>query len=360
MKNRLGLLFGVQFLLLLTLLPACSENPAIAPKQSLFDNSNSEGASVTAGAPLFFPGDHAAHPEYQLEWWYLTFVLEDENNNAYAAQYTLFRFLGSNTESSWSSPHLFMAHAALHSQHTQAFSERFARGGVGNAGITTAPFSAFLDDWLWQSQSENLFPSTLIMKINDAASLSLTMRNTGPLVLHGQDGYSEKSVDGRFRSYYYSQPFIEVSGELQLDERTVSVKGKGWFDHEWTSELANEEALGWDWFSLHLDNGDKVMAFRMHVDDKPPHITGTYITPDGTVRTLPASAFSLTPVKTTVLDGNTFPLQWRMTIPEEGIDVSLRPFKTDQLNRGRFTYYEGRIEISGSHTGAGFMELTGY
>ncbi|WP_414828083.1 lipocalin-like domain-containing protein [Alteromonas sp. H39] len=341
-------------------LAGCSEHSSIAPSQSLFSSNNSHGAAVSKGTPLQFPRDHGEHYAHQLEWWYLTFVLEDENETPYAAQFTLFRFLGNDSNSSWSSGQLYMAHGALHSRHHHAFSERFARGKVGNAGVTTAPFSAFLDDWAWQSQSAELFPSTLTMTLHRSASLVLNMESTGPLVLHGDDGYSEKSADGNFRSYYYSQPFINVSGELTLNDKRVAVSGNGWFDHEWTSELANDNALGWDWFSLHLDNGDKVMAFRMHVDKQAPHITGTYITKQGNARTLPASAFTLLPETTTKLGDKQLPLHWRMTIPKEGIDVSLRPFKTDQLNRGRFSYYEGRIEISGSHTGAGFMELTGY
>lgn len=346
--------------LVLLFLSGCSENPAIAPTQSLFAGNDSAGAVVTKGKVLQFPRDHGAHLSYQLEWWYLTFVLEDDNNTPYAAQFTLFRFLGSDGASAWSSPQLYMAHGALHSRHHHAFSERFARGNVGNTGVTTAPFSAFLDDWVWQSQGAELFPSALTMTLNNSASLSLRMQSEGPLVLHGNNGYSEKSAEGEFRSYYYSQPFIKVTGELTLDGQSVEVTGNGWFDHEWTSELASDNALGWDWFSLHLDNGDKVMAFRMHVDKQPPHITGTYITKEGNARTLPASAFTLSPEKTTTLADKTLPLHWRMTIPEEGIDLSLRPFKYDQLNRGRFTYYEGRIVVSGSHTGSGFMELTGY
>ena len=342
------------------LLVGCVDNTPIAPTQSLFANNDSEGAAVTKGMALQFPQDHGAHEAYQLEWWYLTFVLEDENNTPYAAQFTLFRFLDSGDPSTWSSAQLYMAHGALHSQDHHAFSERFARGEVGNAGVTMSPFSAFLDDWVWQSQSAELFPSTLTMKLNNTASLSLSMESNGPLIRHGDSGYSVKSADGRFRSYYYSQPFIRVTGELTLNNKRLTVSGNGWFDHEWTSELANDSALGWDWFSLHLDNGDKVMAFRMHVDDQPPHITGTYISKEGKSRTLPASAFTLAPVSSTQLGDKTLPLHWRMTIPEEGIDILLRPFKTDQLNRGRFTYYEGRIEISGSHSGAGFMELTGY
>ena len=40
---------------------------------------------------LSFPEDHAAHPDYRIEWWYLTANLEDERGEPLGLQWTLFR-----------------------------------------------------------------------------------------------------------------------------------------------------------------------------------------------------------------------------------------------------------------------------
>src|SRR3954466_14105430 len=48
-------------------------------------------APVVAGVPLQFPADHGPHPEFRIEWWYVTANLIDAAGTAYGAQWTLFR-----------------------------------------------------------------------------------------------------------------------------------------------------------------------------------------------------------------------------------------------------------------------------
>lgn len=43
------------------------------------------------GQSIRLPADHAAHPDYRSEWWYLTGNLKDEQGRGYGMQWTLFR-----------------------------------------------------------------------------------------------------------------------------------------------------------------------------------------------------------------------------------------------------------------------------
>ena len=50
-----------------------------------------EGYSVPEpGRALVFPEDHGAHPEFRIEWWYLTANLKDESGADLGLQWTLF------------------------------------------------------------------------------------------------------------------------------------------------------------------------------------------------------------------------------------------------------------------------------
>ena len=186
------------------------------------------------------------------------------------------------------------------------------------------------------------------------------MHTDKPFVFHGDGGVSNKTADGKYRSYYYSQPFIQVDGQIHINNEKHSVSGVGWYDHEWTSQLADDKALGWDWFSLHFDDGMKLMAFTMHVDGKPSYSTGTLIKPDGSSRTLTSDALALEAFETASVAGRDIPVRWHITLPEHNIEVTTDVFKNDQWNPSRFPYYEGAIRFSGSHSGKGYMELTGY
>lgn len=360
--------------LLALLLSACSDQSVSTdPKSVLFSESTPSvtGKPANPNYVINLPADHLAHPDFSVEWWYITANLNDENGDDYAFQWTLFRFRTGEQISSWDNGQSYMAHVSLHSENQHWFAERFARGGVGNAGLTEQPLTLFLDDWQWQANDGqgSLFPSTITasniadtqtQQSTQDAQLSLHLSTNGPFVLHGQKGYSVKSVTPPLASHYYSQPFIQVTGNLQVNGKEHQLTGQGWFDHEWSSQLMDASTAGWDWFSLHLDSGAKIMAFRMRLSGQTDYISGSYIEPNGTSTALSSSELVLEPQGQTEMSGRLYPLAWRLNLPGKNINLKLQASKNDQVNSGRFTYYEGALDISGTHSGRGFMELTGY
>ena len=349
---------------------------------------------------MSFPQDHGTHDQFDIEWWYLTANLQDEAGDPYGLQWTLFRFKnsrprssqaeGNNSSSSlknspitlnestvsldkkWHNDQIYMAHASIHSLDTHWFSEKFARGGVGNAGLTVLPLNLFIDDWQWLNSDGDtgLFPSTLTFSATDTskpnaeASATFTLNQTGPLVQHGDNGFSVKSNSGH-ASHYYSAPFISIEGELTQAIDTVTtapikLKGQAWFDKEWTSQLLDTGTQGWDWLSLHLDDGNKIMAFRMRLKNQDDYVTGSYITSTGEQITLQPGDLTLQPVSVKKVDGRQLPLIWKLIIPSKKIDLTISTLKDKQWNNAAVPYYEGMVKIEGSHGGVGFLELTGY
>ncbi|GAC31815.1 lipocalin-like domain-containing protein [Paraglaciecola polaris] len=360
--------------IMVLLLGACSDQSVGSdPKSVLFSDSTPavKGTPASPNYVITLPADHLAHPDFSVEWWYLTANLHDENGADYAFQWTLFRFKTRDQINAWDNGQSYMAHVSLHSKNKHWFAERFARGGVGNAGVTEQPLSLFLDDWQWQADEGQglLFPSTITVRnIPDTQmkqpaqdiEVSLHLSTHGPFVLHGQKGYSVKSVTPPLASHYYSQPFIQVTGGLRVNGQEHQLTGQGWFDHEWSSQLMDTSTAGWDWFSIHLDNGAKIMAFRMRLPGQTDYISGSYIEPNGTSTALSSSELALVPHSQTQVAGRLFPLTWRLSLANKNIELKLQANKSDQLNSGRFAYYEGALNISGTHSGKGFMELTGY
>ena len=349
---------------------------------------------------MSFPQDHGTHDQFDIEWWYLTANLQDEAGDPYGLQWTLFRFKNSRPRSSqaegnnsslslknspvtlnesavfldkkWHNDQIYMAHASIHSLDTHWFSEKFARGGVGNAGLTVLPLNLFIDDWQWLNSDGDtgLFPSTLTFSATDTskpnaeASATFTLNQTGPLVQHGDNGFSVKSNSGH-ASHYYSAPFISIEGELTQAIDTVTtapikLKGQAWFDKEWTSQLLDTGTQGWDWLSLHLDDGNKIMAFRMRLKNQDDYVTGSYITSTGEQITLQPGDLTLQPVSVKKVDGRQLPLIWKLMIPSKKIDLTISTLKDKQWNNAAVPYYEGMVKIEGSHGGVGFLELTGY
>ena len=139
-SSRLFLREATRYLLLLLfvcgLISACDgstfesndEQKKAIPNRFFGDiKTNADFASVEIGSPVTLPYDHKSHPEFQLEWWYLTFVLADSRGNEFGLQYTLFRFNNSNDRqtigSHWSDTQQWMGHASLHTKNKHYFED---------------------------------------------------------------------------------------------------------------------------------------------------------------------------------------------------------------------------------------------
>lgn len=322
--------------------------------------SAAEGFSAPSrDVTLSFPRDHAPHPDFRIEWWYLTANLQDEAGTPYGLQWTLFRSaLAPQETEGWSNPQLWMGHAAITTPDAHFVSERLARGGIGQAGVTlTNEFNAWIDDWSMRG-AQDLSQLALRASAPDFA-YEMSMRAKGPLVLQGEKGFSVKSASGQ-SSYYYSQPFFDIAGTLRLPQGEIKVSGQAWLDREWSSQpLANDQS-GWDWFSLTFDSGARMMGFVLRSNESAPYTSATWIAPDGSATALPDGAFTARALKWSEVAGRDIPTTWGLSLPEKGVDVTVSALNTQAWMATSVPYWEGPIVIKGTHSGRGYLEMTGY
>lgn len=313
-----------------------------------------DGFSTPAPDPVFdFPADHGAHPDYRIEWWYLTANLEDADGTPYGLQWTLFRSaLAPYEADGWDSPQLWMGHAAVTTETAHFVAERLARGGIGQAGVVADPFSAWIDDWALEGDWQ-----TLQMRATGSDfSYDMALSATGPLVFHGDGGYSVKSAAGQ-ASYYYSQPFFDISGTLNLPTGDVQVTGSAWLDREWSSQPLADNQTGWDWFSLSFDDGAKLMGFRLQQTDGMHYTSATWITAEGEATPYADGALQVEPLLTNAAG---VPVHWRLTLPARGVDVTVQAVNDDAWMTTSVPYWEGPVTFAGTHQGRGYLEMTGY
>ena len=343
-------------LLLALLLPL----PALAQGFAGLGTGSDAYAPVRPGVPVTFPQDHGAHPGHRIEWWYVTANLTDESGAPLGVQWTLFRQAAApnDTGTGWASQQYWMGHAALTTADAHHHAERLARGGIGQAGVEAAPFSAWIDDWSFDSEGADFSPLRLSATGAEFA-YALTLATDAPMVLQGEGGYSLKSDRGQ-ASYYVSQPFFTVTGTVTLNGEDRAVTGRAWMDREWSSQPLAPDQTGWDWFSLHLDNGAKLMLFRLRSGTRAPYLAGNWIDPDGTSTALTPDAITMQPLDTAQVAGRTLPVTWRLSVAGRDLDVTVRALNRDSWNGTSFPYWEGPIAVEGSHGGAGYLEMTGY
>ena len=318
--------------------------------------SAADGFAVPQPNPIFrFPADHGPHPDYRIEWWYLTANLTAADGTPYGLQWTLFRSaLAPEAGAGWTAPQLWMGHAAVTTPDAHFVTERLARGGIGQAGVTADPFAAWIDDWQLQGTFDDLEMSAS----GPDFAYQMELNATGPLIFHGADGYSVKSAEGQ-ASYYYSQPYYDIAGTLQLPQGEVAVTGSAWLDREWSSQPLADNQTGWDWFSLSFDDGAKLMGFLLRDSDGSSYSSATWI--DAESATAYADgAFAAVPLTTSEVAGRTVPVQWQVVLPDRGVDVTVTAIYDGAWMATSVPYWEGPVTVEGSHTGRGYLEMTGY
>ncbi|MDA7086634.1 lipocalin-like domain-containing protein [Pseudomonas sp. SA3-5] len=347
----------------LLLLAACEAETPPAVGFAGLGGSAAGFARVAPGRALGFPADHGAHPDYRIEWWYLTANLEDAQGRAWGVQWTLFRnaLQPGSHETDWRNQNLWMGHAALTGADGHRYAETFARGGIGQAGVMAEPLQAWIDDWQLASHGPaNGGLGELELNARGAGfGYRLRLTSARPPVLHGRKGFSQKSAQGQ-ASYYYSQPFFQAEGSLLLDGQRHAVTGQAWLDHEWSSQPLAPDQQGWDWFSLHLQTGEKLMLFQLRQAGGAHYRAGTWIAADGQAQSLSEADIEMVPVHFSRVAGRRLPTAWRLRIPAKAFSIDTTPLQEQAWMATRFPYWEGPIRFSGSHQGVGYLEMTGY
>ena len=307
-------------------------------------------------AQFDFPTDHGPHYDYRIEWWYLTANLEGLDGTPYGLQWTLFRSaLTSDGGKGWSSPQLWMGHAAVTTPDAHFVTERLARGGIGQAGVQADPFEAWIDDWQLVGPD---FATLRMTASGPEFAYDMVLKSDGPLVFHGDEGSSVKSAEGQ-ASFYYSQPFYAIEGTLILPTGSIEVAGDAWLDREWSSQPLSDNQTGWDWFSLSLEDG-KLMGFRLRQTDGSYYTSATWIDPNGSATSYANGAFEADPVAISDVGGRDVPTTWNVRLPDRGVDVEVTAINPQAWMDTSVPYWEGPIIVLGSHTGRGYLEMTGY
>src|SRR5258708_16430376 len=172
------------------LLVALDRKTALAQGFAELGMSGQGFAPVTPGKTFAFPADHGPHPDYRIEWWYVTANLVDSAGVAYGAQWTLFRqaMTPGAQQEGWANQQIWMGHAAVTRADTHRYSETFARGGVGQAGVETRPFRAWIDSWEMRGSDRMREETIAPLELNASGtdfSYALRLDADRPLVLHG-------------------------------------------------------------------------------------------------------------------------------------------------------------------------------
>lgn len=331
-------------------------------------------------APLPLPRSHASHPDFRIEWWYLTgHLFATDSQRAFGFQATFFRVSQTPDAATDAAPFgnsmAFMSHMALTDINGQRFhsAEVLRRGGWDAYADTSA-----LDVRIQHNRLFALDPAHSQFALNAAIDadvrFDLTFTPRKPLVRFGPDGTSRKGADPAARSFYLSFTRLATTGSLTLNGQSFAVTGSAWMDHEIASNQLGDDLAGWDWTAIQFDNNWELKAYILRDANGAPSPFSAliWIRPDGTLLYRDAAAFTWQSDRhwRSPASGARYPHAPRITtahpIVGSPLEIQLDPVLDAQEMRfptSNSTYYEGAARVSSSDpafSGRAYLELTGY
>src|SRR5687768_12980511 len=154
-----------------------------------------------------FPRDHAAHPEFQTEWWYYTGHL-NSGRKKFGFELTFFQ-VGIDPrrkarKSAWALHTLYFAHFTVTDENRRRFrfTESISRPALGMAGSRTDRYHVWIHDWF-----ARLLPDGKTHRLQASApefAVQLDLTPVKPAVVHGFNGISQKAPGLGRASHYYS------------------------------------------------------------------------------------------------------------------------------------------------------------
>ncbi|RDE51898.1 MAG: hypothetical protein DVS81_02965 [Candidatus Accumulibacter meliphilus] len=331
-----------------------------APRPVVTGAAGQAAAAASANAkagnllPVMLPADDAVHDKLT-EWWYYSGHLQTNSGEKYSFHLASFLRRGTLTHT--------VFHGSLLDHQTEKRYTEQARTAGNPADGRRDGFNFSFGNWQLQGNSER----HLAKMAGKDFSLDLQFVDKNPPVLHQAPGTPIAGLldfAAAGKSYYTSRPRMSVQGTLTLHGEQKAVLGEVWFDHQWGDFEAAK--LRWNWFALQLSDGADIMIFELFDrQGKPVQRMGTY-TRNGTISALGDGDIGLSSSGRwkSPASGVSYPLDWTLSIPSKGVQLQVDPVirasefdaRTTTLN----VYWEGAIKLSGSHSGVGFMELSGY
>lgn len=324
---------------------------------------------VTPNQSLQFPRDYGAHPSFHTEWWYVTGWLHTTDNKPLGFQVTFFRSatpVDGDNPSQFAPKQLIIGHAALSDpaigklQHEQ----RTEREGFGLAYAKVGDTDVKLDKWQFKRDAQGNYLATVE---TGQFSLQLTLKPTQAVMLEGNQGFSKKGPEPLQASYYYSEPHLQVSGNLTRTGKQQPVSGDAWLDHEWSSHYLDNNASGWDWLGANLDDGGALMAFQIR-DNRGGKLWAHATLRDavGKVSQFGTDQLEFKPERVwhSPHTNASYPVATEVDV--DSTSWELAPLQDDQEQDARLSsgavYWEGAVSVKrdGHEAGHGYLELTGY
>lgn len=266
-----------------------------------------------------FDEEWGIHPKSS-EWWSVTGILRDREDNLYSYRYTLLRGRLGVLHPTFALISLTDYRNQLH------YALQLPVGSLRGVRITDREVS--------------VGSHASAVKGKNAMRISLRHREFSLDVLadygrgavwQGSGGLVQAGVSDGDKAHCYSYPNMPSGAMLRLQGRTLQLHGSSWFDRQWGSFSPLDPSRHWDRFTLRFFDGEEMMLLTF---PQSSTFDGTYIRSDGSYERM--HLYSCRAVKTVHTGRKTWSALWEISVPHKEGAYTLEPVQKGHMSFGCF------------------------
>jgi predicted secreted hydrolase len=317
------------------------------------------GEEATYGpARVSFPEDEGAHPESGMEWWYLNATVSDNLGHDYNAMLAYFN------KKSPRPPLKIISIADLDAEvfyhEVPSIYDLVAAQPV----YAEEKLDLRWDDYdRWYRTDDKSYRYSLRAK-GDTIGFTFELAQDKDPLMVGGDGLIDWTEGS---TYYYSLTRLQVTGQIEIEGRTIDVTGIGWMDHQWMDTIAEK---GWRWFSIQLDDQTDIICWNIcDLDGTVESSDLTMMLADGSIYHTTDLQLSPTGFWQSPSTEQTYGTTWTLREPKRDVELQIKARFPEQeiillkeIPQYTWQIWEGGTTVSGeidgeSVTGIGYAEL---
>ena len=308
-----------------------------------------------------------------MEWWYFTGHLENKKDKKKLGyEFCIFKFhpqplrFGPLPFSILHKKPFLVFHFAVTDKKNKTFRSLQDSGIFHKESISYDGLDLHLDH-----SSMKLDKFFILDTKNDIASLNLKLKPLKKMVKHFDHGFSVMIPKSEHRTYYLTFSRLATSGKIKIGKKEYSVSGVSWFDHQKMTVPHRSNLLGWDWFSIILDDDTELMLYILRTKKGKRYVAGTYIDKNSKTKNIYPRNLKIEKISSwkSPNSGITYPSGWKLKIAKLSISLKITPsIKNQEIYKFRsapVSYWEGACEVKGLKSGRkisgqSYVELVGY
>lgn len=315
---------------------------------------------------LAFPGDHGIHRHSGTEVWQVIGHLETADGALFGFEVRVLRVdLGTDLRlrrSAWATDQVFhLSYAITPFRGGEIYRGRdTSRGAMDLSGYDPEQRKI----WIYNRElrfyeSAPGFPRMELWIPDGGYPLRLELSAAKPVVI--------PTMPALFR--YYAMTRMKVRGTLEIPGNRQPVSGEASFEHSWGRIPRGAGQLVRNRLLLQLSNGIDLNLLQSRRRDGTGKAvnSGFLVFPEGKTLSFEPGDLMIDPTGhwRSEASGIRYPVEWRVLIPDQALDLHLNPWMDDQ-EAGDFPIgWSGMLSVSGysgEHpiTGFGHVQLSGY